>query len=333
MKLGEYWVWIVGVILALGILLLGIDAMPFFRSRKGLRGKLVIALSFCLLWLSGILELGAQTAPTKQEPPRSGVKDKLCQRLKEILSSREFKRLKGIWKRGVERLFELSHLRSERSPAQAHHQNQKFYKIRQWVRERLEGLELVCAGSQDGGSRLSKEKAIGYLKNLIMHIVRDLQPPLQRMKCRMMKARCWGMNPFSVNLAKQVKEQRVLLDKMLAEGKISKDIYERIVRSMEFLKDARGPELDKEDAILMLRLIRELNMPLEIIKLTPELSERIEELVKELGDESWQKREEATRELILLGELAVPRLKIALKSHDPEVRWRAEYILEEIKPF
>jgi hypothetical protein len=59
--------------------------------------------------------------------------------------------------------------------------------------------------------------------------------------------------------------------------------------------------------------------------------ERIEQLVRDLASEDFRVREKATEELQKIGAGAVQFLKEALKSDDPEVRWRAEGILKKIE--
>lgn len=54
------------------------------------------------------------------------------------------------------------------------------------------------------------------------------------------------------------------------------------------------------------------------------------ELVEKLGDDAWEDRERATKELIALGRPAVARLSEAVKSTDAEVKWRAAHILKQI---
>lgn len=50
-------------------------------------------------------------------------------------------------------------------------------------------------------------------------------------------------------------------------------------------------------------------------------------LIARLGAADWQAREKAMRELIALGDAARPALRAALRSQDPEARWRATYAL------
>jgi HEAT repeat protein len=53
-------------------------------------------------------------------------------------------------------------------------------------------------------------------------------------------------------------------------------------------------------------------------------TDRIARLVRQLGDDSFEKREAASRELDAIGEPAVAALrKAAASSDDPEIRWRA----------
>jgi Tol biopolymer transport system component len=57
---------------------------------------------------------------------------------------------------------------------------------------------------------------------------------------------------------------------------------------------------------------------------------KIQELIERLGAEDFKVREEATEELKKIGQDAEPYLKKALNHKDPEVRYRAEYILSII---
>ncbi len=59
--------------------------------------------------------------------------------------------------------------------------------------------------------------------------------------------------------------------------------------------------------------------------------DKIAALVRQLGDKSFQVRENASQELVGLGEAAVPFLKQALKSSDLEVVRRAERCLQMIQ--
>lgn len=58
---------------------------------------------------------------------------------------------------------------------------------------------------------------------------------------------------------------------------------------------------------------------------------RIKELIKELGHDVFEKREEAGKQLVQIGKPAVPALQEATKSDDAEVAERAAKALEQIK--
>jgi hypothetical protein len=62
-----------------------------------------------------------------------------------------------------------------------------------------------------------------------------------------------------------------------------------------------------------------------------DLAARISDTVNRLGDDDYQKREEATNELLTLGAVAYPALLEASQSEDPEVARRAELLLEQIR--
>lgn len=67
---------------------------------------------------------------------------------------------------------------------------------------------------------------------------------------------------------------------------------------------------------------------LPTVQLTPELTEKINKLINELGNDDWEIREKATNSLIDIGEAAIPLLKKAKDSPDAEVRVRIKHILE-----
>jgi HEAT repeat protein len=64
---------------------------------------------------------------------------------------------------------------------------------------------------------------------------------------------------------------------------------------------------------------------------TPLTDEKIAELIEQLGDDSFERREEATRALVLLGVGAKKQLLAALKHVDLEIRYRAELCLKQIE--
>jgi len=65
-------------------------------------------------------------------------------------------------------------------------------------------------------------------------------------------------------------------------------------------------------------------------EISPELKIKIEALIKKLGDDDWQTREKAQKELEEIGASAEPSLKKALQTSDPEIVHRVHQILEAI---
>jgi hypothetical protein len=62
----------------------------------------------------------------------------------------------------------------------------------------------------------------------------------------------------------------------------------------------------------------------------PSVAKKAEQLIEQLGDDAWQDREKATKELIALGRPAVAKVTEAARSGDAEVKWRAAHVLKEI---
>jgi hypothetical protein len=58
---------------------------------------------------------------------------------------------------------------------------------------------------------------------------------------------------------------------------------------------------------------------------------RIRELVSRLGAEDWREREDAQRALVKMGQAALPQLREAARSADPEVATRASAAVAEIE--
>jgi len=59
---------------------------------------------------------------------------------------------------------------------------------------------------------------------------------------------------------------------------------------------------------------------------------RIPELIRQLGDEAWDKREAASKALEKIGRPALPALRKAAESEDAEVSARAKRLIEKIAP-
>ena len=92
---------------------------------------------------------------------------------------------------------------------------------------------------------------------------------------------------------------------------------------------------DKETVLMDRRLIslegEAILTGWEIVPRLPEsLYKDIAKLIELLGNDDWPTREKATEDLMAIGEPAIPALKEALKSRDPEVKMRANLILKKL---
>jgi vacuolar-type H+-ATPase subunit H len=66
-------------------------------------------------------------------------------------------------------------------------------------------------------------------------------------------------------------------------------------------------------------------------KAVPAESEEMKRSIDQLGSDRFKDREQATQELSKLGKSALPSLKEAAKSRDPEVRRRAQQLIERME--
>jgi hypothetical protein len=63
----------------------------------------------------------------------------------------------------------------------------------------------------------------------------------------------------------------------------------------------------------------------------PAIAKQVDALIQSLGDDRWENREKATKDLIALGRPAAERILEASRSTDAEVKWRASHILKMIQ--
>jgi len=64
-----------------------------------------------------------------------------------------------------------------------------------------------------------------------------------------------------------------------------------------------------------------------IINADPSAGNIVDDLIKQLGDDDWSKRDAAYHALAAMGPAATEKLKSASKDKDLEIAWRAERLL------
>jgi len=57
----------------------------------------------------------------------------------------------------------------------------------------------------------------------------------------------------------------------------------------------------------------------------------LDKMVKQLGSEEFKQREQAQKEILLLGKNVLPQLRLMLNSDDPEIRMRLETIMNQLE--
>jgi hypothetical protein len=90
------------------------------------------------------------------------------------------------------------------------------------------------------------------------------------------------------------------------------------------------------DRILPLEVVPEPNktvrLGIVIIKnADPALGTEIDDLIVQLGDPAWSKREEAYKAIEKLGPSVIPKLEQAAKNKDLEIAWRAQKLASELR--
>jgi len=88
-----------------------------------------------------------------------------------------------------------------------------------------------------------------------------------------------------------------------------------------------GKSENIEDKIVKTKVAKSETVEIKVVQ-TEE--EKIIQLIKQLGDDDWQKREAATQELIKIGRPTTKYLKQVIEHQDAEVRLRVKMVLSEI---
>jgi hypothetical protein len=176
---------------------------------------------------------------------------------------------------------------------------------------------------------LTAEQAFSEMKGLTLEIYWHLARLTEMSTCYRRAA--FEGQPQPIN------EQMELLEKELADGKISRAVYTRVKETMRAYASRHtrvAAHLNTRNSVLVFRLIKEICGPaqVDISQIAPGLLKRVDDLVVKLGDQASAARDEAEKALIEIGEPAIPHLRDTAKdTTDEEVRMRAERILAEIE--
>ena len=125
------------------------------------------------------------------------------------------------------------------------------------------------------------------------------------------------------------------LVKYTYRAKKSSDMKEELHETV--LSDYREPDLAAADEKVLRETKLDVTGPalLEFVRKqtpNPELLEKIRALIRKLGDENFSVREQASKDFLTLGAVAVPLLREAAKSEDREVARRAGVFATDRKP-
>jgi len=109
-----------------------------------------------------------------------------------------------------------------------------------------------------------------------------------------------------------------------ADGKVVERFYKLVPPVLD-----GAPEKALAAAREALKQIAEWNSP---PKLADGERAAVEQLIKQLGDDAFETREAATKALIARGAAVKELVEAAARSDDPEIKQRAEQVIEAVKP-
>lgn len=113
-------------------------------------------------------------------------------------------------------------------------------------------------------------------------------------------------------------ESRLKLNKLAALGTFQ--------FKMSFAAEARAAEMNAGDNQITVHLRPKLAQAVD-----PKVEAKVAELIEKLGEDEYRVREEATKAIVELGKAAVAKVEAVYKeTKDAEVKWRCEFILQEI---
>jgi len=334
--IGTYAIWIIAGVIALILMLAGIRQIYRTRAAEqpaSFKSRLLFTISFCLLLFPTLLGISDEK-PLPKEPPAPTTPDSketelqkaISQRIDEVKKTSEWNDLKKVWK-------DLTKAMIKGGPIPK--------KLKEWGDKYQKWGELVRTKQDAKTPLFSKEDSLtqiqAFTTALIWHLYRSrgaVDPNTGRVEM----VTCYKPGVSEGVHNKDLDQQEELLDKQFKEDKISKKVYDKVKSTLKTLREADkhglqvGAYLNQPNTELIFRLIQELNTKqvVKVEKIDPVLQKTIDELITQLGNDDWPKREQATEQLIMIGAPAIESLQKVAKSNDPEVRLRVKQILDKI---
>jgi hypothetical protein len=311
--IAEELVILMGFVVGAVLFVIGVREVFRVRGTRRLWEKFLIAVSISIMAIPSLLWAQDVKQPARQQQAtQDKERQEFEQRVTQITKSPEFRKLKKIWvklNRCLDRKRRLT------------------TSLRQWVKK-VEG-DFRGYGreeqQEEDEALLSKQEALEEMTYLTLRMARHIDMLYSGIMCY--------ERTLPPPQRRDILKQLELLEKQVKEGKISRKVYKKVRRAIvqyKFQGTVVAENLNKKNMKLIFRLIRELNSPMDVLKLTPELARKIDELIEELGAKERKDRVEAVEALLEIGEVAIPKLREALKHKDPMVRVRARYILEKL---
>ncbi|MBI2901475.1 MAG: hypothetical protein HYY17_14920 [Planctomycetes bacterium] len=279
------------------------------RRRPGWRGEFVLALSAALAMFAG----ASAGEPARQEDPAA--KD-LETRVRDVERDSRWKQMRKIFRKLAAQLESKDPVAGDPTAETKE------------LSGKITPLDLREPQKADA-PLLSREEALGeclkFLGSVAFHV--------HRTKGEGRRWTCYDMAmPRS---SEHLPAQQALLKKQYEEGKVSKEVYERLTKVFGEVTGMQSllPFLNARNTALVFRLIRDMAgaRAIEIPKISPEVEKKIGDLIEQLGADEIERRDDAHKALIEIGEGAIPQLKKALEHKSAEVRARAKMILEELE--
>ncbi|MDQ7781192.1 MAG: HEAT repeat domain-containing protein [Planctomycetota bacterium] len=328
----RYWldeiIFVVAVIVGAMLFALGLRRALKTSGAKGVLGKLLLAVNMSLIAFGTLWAQEPQPPATEETQPDAD-KDEVAAREKliaEVTQLKGWKELRGLWRRLLKQVSKAKSMSGEKLPTDLVDQAQK---LRDELQIGPKGQPPKQEPQAQDAPLLTAEQAFREMKGLALEIYWHLTRLTEMSTCY--KRAGFEGQPQPIN------EQMDLLEKELADGKISQAVYTRVKETMQAYASRHtrvAAHLNTRNSVLIFKLIEEIcgTAQVDISQIAPELIKKVVELSVNLGDADSSVRDEAEKALVAIGDPAIPSLRNLVKNTaDEEVRMRAERILAEIE--